>query len=499
MKRAVIIGAGYGGIALANLLARDGYQVDVFEKNSTPGGRIAVARQDGFTFDIGPSWYLMPEVFERYYGYFGASAMERLDLQRLSPGYRVFFENDEPITIQGAVEQDADTFESIESGAGNKLRRYVADSAHTYEVALRHFLYTNFDRLSDLLSFDVLRNAPRMLALATRPLDTLVRRSFTDSRLQRILEYHMVFLGSSPYAAPALYSLMSTLDFNSGVFYPKAGMYKLVEDLIALGDSEHITYHYDSEVTAILSEGRTATGIGLANGSVHMADLVVSAADLHFTETALLPRELQTYPDRYWRRRQPGPSGFVVALGIKGQLPQLLHHNLYFVDDWKGNFSAIYDKKVAPDHASMYVCNPSKSDPSLAPAGAENLFILVPFPSGVRLSADATETLAHTYVETFAHIIGEDDLEDRIMTRFIMGPADFERLYRAWEYNAFGGESHILGQSALFRTKNKSSKLDNLYYTGAGTLPGIGLPMCLISAEQTYKRITGIKRGGPLV
>lgn len=498
MKRAAIIGAGYGGIALANLLARDGYQVDVFEKNSTPGGRISVVKQAGFTFDIGPSWYLMPEVFERYYGYFGASAMQRLDLQRLSPGYRVFFDGTEPVTIQGAVEHDAATFEALEPGAGDKLRRYVADSAHTYEVALRHFLYTNFNRPAELLSLDVLRNAPRMLSLALRPLDALVRRSFTDSRLQRILEYHMVFLGSSPYAAPALYSLMSTLDFTSGVFYPKAGMYKLVEDLIALGGSDHITYHYDSEVTAILTEGRTATGIGLADGSVHMADIVISAADLHFTETVLLPREAQTYPEKYWRRRQPGPSGFVVSLGIEGQLPQLLHHNLYFVDDWKGNFSAIYDEKKIPDHASMYVCNPSKSDPSLAPAGTENIFILVPFPSGVRLSPKESEALARAYVKTFARIIGEDDLEDRIMTQFVMGPADFDRQYHAWEYNAFGGESHILGQSALFRTKNKSRKLSNLYYVGAGTLPGIGLPMCLISAEQTYKRIKGIKRGGPL-
>lgn len=440
----------------------------------------------------------MPEVFEHYYNLFGASAENRLKLQRLSPGYRVFFESAEPLTIQGATERDASTFDMIEPGAGETLRRYVADARIAYDAALKHFLYTNFERPTELLAPGVLRNAPRMLSLALRPLDTHVRRFFSDSRLQRILEYHMVFLGSSPYDAPSLYTLMSTLDFTTGVYYPKEGMYTLIDDLIALGDQSMITYHYGATVAAIDVHGRNAQGITLTDGSSHTADIVVSAADLHFTETTLVPTSRQTYSEQYWSKRQPGPSALVISLGVTGSLPQLLHHNLYFVDDWRGNFTAIYGEKTIPEHASMYICNPSKSDPSLAPKGTENIFILVPFPSGKALSAEETEALAAKYTRAFAAAIGEPDLESRIISRHIMGPTDFAERYNAWGYNAFGGESHLLTQSAFFRTKNKSRKLKNLYYVGAGTLPGIGLPMCLISAELTYKRIMGIKSGAPL-
>jgi len=386
----------------------------------------------------------------------------------------------------------------IEPGAGETLRRYVANAKIAYDISLKHFLYTNFERPIELLAPNVLANAPRMLTLALRPLDSHVRRYFTDSRLQRILEYHMVFLGSSPYDAPSLYTLMSTLDFTTGVYYPKAGMYKLIGDLIALGDATKITYHYGAEVKQIDVKRQRAEGITLSDGSSHAADIVISAADLHFTETSLLPPAARTYNENYWQKRIPGPSGLVISLGINGSLPQLLHHNLYFVDDWRGNFTAIYDDKSIPENASMYVCNPTKSDPSLAPKGTENIFILVPFPSGVALSAEETDALAAKYTRAFAAAINEPDLESRIITRHVMGPTDFAERYNAWQYNAFGGESHLLKQSAFFRTKNKSRKLKNLYYTGAGTLPGIGLPMCLISAELTYKRICGIKSGAPL-
>lgn len=498
MKRVIIIGAGYAGVALANLLAKAGMDVVVYEKNAVAGGRIAAIKQDGFTFDIGPSWYLMPEVFERYYALFGESVEKRLELERLSPGYRVFFDSKDPVTIQGSTNNDAATFDMIEPGAGEVLKTYVADARHTYEIALRHFLYTNFTRPLELIAPEVLRNALHMLTLANRPLDTHVKRYFNDRRLQQILEYHMVFLGSSPYAAPSLYTLMSTLDFTTGVYYPKAGMYKLIDDLVSLGDSTRITYHYNTEVTAIQTKGKSATGVTLADGASDSADVVVSAADLHFTETSLLPKRLQTYPERYWKRRQSGPSGLVISLGVQGSLPQLLHHNLYFVDQWEENFTAIYDQKTIPLHASMYVCNPSKSDTSLAPPNTENLFILVPFPAGITLSSAKTDELARRYTQAFAAAIGEPDLEKRIITQHIMGPSDFAARYHAWQNNAFGGESHLLQQSAIFRTKNKSRKLTNLYYTGAGTLPGIGLPMCLISAELTFKRIMRITRGGPL-
>lgn len=497
-KSAVIIGAGYGGMALANLLAKSGYAVSVYEKNSTAGGRIAATRQNGYTFDIGPSWYLMPEVFEQYYSLFDASAHQRLDLMRLQPAYRVYFEDSTALTLNGDLWQDKQLFESIEAGAGDKLGRYVAKSSLAYQLAVKYFLYSNFQSFRDLLRWPIISNLPRMLGLVTQSLDSYVSRSFRDRRLKQLLEYHMVFLGSSPFQAPAIYTLMSHLDFVSGVYYPRRGMTALVSDIKQLGADYDVRYHFDSPVEKIIVEGSRAAGIKLSDGSEIKADIVISNADLHHTETKLLEPKHQSFTDRYWSKRQPGPGALLISLGVRGQLPSLLHHNLFFVDNWRGNFRAIYEDKVIPDKASIYICNPTKTDASLAPKGHENLFLLVPIPAGVSLSPQKQEQLADKSIAAFASAADIPDLAERIVERHVFGPRDFADQYNAWQFNAFGGESHLLGQSVIFRTPNKSRKVKNLYYVGAGSLPGIGLPMCLISAQLTYKRITGKRRAGPL-
>jgi phytoene desaturase len=496
--RIILIGAGYGSLALANLLARAGHQVDVFERNTMPGGRTGLVTQDGFRFDTGPSWYLMPEVFEQYYKIFDRDAIKELDLIRLSPGYKVFFEGDDPVVINGDLSKDVDTFESLEAGAGAMLQQYVEMSEKIYNLSVKHFLYTNFEKPSELLHPDIIKNSLSMLRYAFSSIDDHVSRYFTDTRIKRLLEYHMVFLGSSPYQAPAIYSLMSVLDYKSGVFYPRKGMYSLIDSMVSIGQSLGVQSHYNAEVQSIDSEGNHATGITLSDGSQHKADIVVSGADLHFTETSLLPAEKQSFPEPYWERRQPGPSALLISLGIRGSLPQLLHHNLLFVEDWQENFKAIYEDYTIPKSASIYVCNPSKTDPSVAPPGHENIFILVPLPAKKSYTPSEQEALTTRFINQFAKMIDQPDLVSRIVTRYIFGPEDFRTVYHSWQAGALGGQSHLLSQSAIFRTQNKSKKLDNLYYVGAGTTPGIGLPMCLMSAQLVYKRIAGIKSGGPL-
>lgn len=498
MKKVIIIGAGYGGIALANILGKKGYEVHVYEKNNQPGGRVGSFRDEGFTFDTGPSWYLMPEVFEQYYSLFDKDPQTDLELQRLTPGYTVFFEHEEPIVIEGNLEKDSETFEAIEPGAGQALRSYVEKSSIAYTLALRHFLYSNFSRLFELLRGEVIQNAVSMLRLVSQPLDRYVSKRFSDRRLKQILEYHMVFLGSSPFQAPALYSLMSTLDFNSGVYYPGKGMYSLVESLMELGKPYSITYHYKSDVESIIVTEGTARGIQLRSGETVDADIVVSNADLHFTETQLVPAAYSSYPESYWQKRQPGPSALLIFMGIKGKLPMLTHHSLLFVDAWKENFTAIYEQGTIPQPASLYICNPSKSDPSLAPKGHENLFVLVPLPADIHISEDMLEDLADEYVEQIGRTIGVEDFKERVTYRACYGPDDFEIDYNSWLGGALGGQSHLLKQSAIFRTPNKSKKVRDLYYVGAGTTPGIGLPMCLISAQLVAKRIFNEKHGGPL-
>lgn len=497
-KNVIIIGSGYGGLALANLLAKAGYTVNVYEKNENAGGRAGVVKKDGFTFDTGPSWYLMPEVFEQYYNIFNLSAEEELDIIKLTPGYRVFFESKPPITIQGDINKDAETFNAIEPGSGDKLKNYVEKSSKIYDLSLKHFLYTNFESVKELLHKDILKNLFTLSQFAFKTIDKHVSGYVNDRRLKQILEYHMVFLGSSPFQAPAIYSLMSVLDFKSGVFYPKKGMYSLVENLLSIGKNLGVNYHFNSEVNSIVIEEGQIKGIQLKSGKEINADIVVSNADLHFTETKLLPQKYQSFPESYWANRQPGPSALLISLGVKGSLPNLLHHNLFFVDDWQENFSAIYNTQTIPENASIYVCNPTKTDTSTAPKEHENLFILIPLPANIEIDTKLQLELVDRFIEQFEIMSQIPDIKERIITSHIFGPNDFKTEFYSWQAGALGGQSHKLFQSAMFRTPNKSKKVKNLYYVGAGTTPGIGLPMCLIGAQLAYKRIAGIKNNGPI-
>ncbi len=493
-KTVVIIGAGIGGLATANLLAKAGYIVHVYEKNSAPGGRVGLLKKDGFTFDTGPSWYLMPSVFEHYYQLLGETTNSQLKLQRLQPAYKVFFEHAEPVTITSDPKVDAQTFDTIEPGAGEQLKRYVASSSAIYQLALKHFLYSNFERPSELLHPEIITRSGALLRRSTQSIHAYVKKYVTDQRLQQILEYAMVFLGTSPFQAPSLYSLMSALDFEEGVFYPEGGLYSIITSLEALGRNLGVQYHYNCHTKRIRSHNNRATGIELVTGEVIAADIVISNADLHHTETKLVQQSHQSYPEAYWQKQEASPSALLMYLGIKGTLPELQHHNLLFVDDWKQNFADIYSNKQPPKKASIYMCKPSQTDASVAPKGTENVFVLVPLPAGISLNSDQQQKLGNRYLAQIKAMTGID-LQSRIISRTFYGPDDFAEKLHSWQSSMLG-PSHVLKQSAFFRTPNRSKKLANLYYVGAGTTPGIGLPMCLISAELVYKRIIGEKRGG---
>ena len=336
-----------------------------------------------------------------------------------------------------------------------------------------------------------------MAKLALMPIDKYVGKFVSDRRLRQILEYPMVFLGSSPFSAPAIYSLMSALDFREGVFYPRGGIYTIIEQLVELGNELGVTYHYDVPVKQIITKQNHATGILLHDGTRVDADIVISNADLHFTETKLVESRHQSYPEKYWDKREASPSALLMYLGVKGKLPELEHHNLFFVDDWKQNFEDIFGDKKLPDPASLYICKPSATDATVAPKGNENVFVLVPLPSGISVDKKDMNVLADKYLALIEKTTGVSDLRKRLVVKELFGPNDFVNTFNAWQGTALG-PSHILRQSALFRTPNKSRKLKNLYYVGGSTTPGIGLPMCLIGAELVYKRLAGDKLGGPI-
>lgn len=495
-RHVTIIGAGIGGLALACLLAEDGYEVTVYEKAAAAGGRAGQRVIEGFTFDTGPSWYLMPSVFEHFYELMGESLADHLTLERLTPAYKVFFEEQPPVVITGDIDHDSATFEAIEPGAGASLRRYVTKSDATYQLALKRFLYSNFERLSDFLQPDILRQLWRLPQLLVQPIDRYIARFVRDRRLQQILQYPMVFLGTSPFRAPAMYSLMSALDFKEGVFYPQGGMYTIVQSLEALARRRGVRFEYGAAVTDIVCADGRAQSITLASGTMVPVDILVSNGDVHHTETALLPPRYQSFGESYWAKKQASPSALLLYMGIEGKIPEFEHHSLLFVDAWRENFAAMYDTKQPPEAASLYISKTSHTDPSVAPEGQENIFVLVPLPAGVMLDDGTTQHLAEHYLKQIHRMTGVD-LATRQITREIFGPHDFLTQYHSWQGSMLG-QSHVLRQSAFWRTPNKSKKLSNLYYVGGSTTPGIGVPMCLISAELVLKRLRGDKRGGPL-
>lgn len=501
---AAVIGAGISGLATAALLARDGWNVTVYEARDEIGGRAGSWSCDGFRFDTGPSWYLMPEVFDHFFRLCGTTAAAELDLVPLTPAYRVYPEPEAPgastpVDVVTGRDEAKRMFESREPGSGPRLDAYLDSAADAYELAVSRFLYDTYESTAGLRDPAVVRQLPRLLPLLTRSLHRHVARRFRDPLLRQILGYPAVFLGASPYSAPSLYHLMSHLDLDDGVLYPRGGFTEVIEAVARTARAQGATIRTGARVAEITTDDGAATGIRLEDGTVHTADIVVSSADLHFTETRLLPAPLRTYPERWWRRRNPGPGALLVLLGVDGELPELAHHTLLFARDWRENFGAVFGRhRRIPDPASIYVCRPSATDPSVAPAGSENLFVLVPMPADPALGhggvdgagAPAIETAADRVIAQIAEWTGIADLADRITVRRTIAPADFESDLGAWRGGALG-LAHTLNQSAVFRPRNVSRRVAGLFYSGTTVLPGIGLPMCLISAELVVKRLRG--------
>jgi len=508
-KTAVVVGGGIAGLASAALLAKAGMKVQLFEANSTLGGRADVWEKDGFRFDMGPSWYLMPDAFDQFFKLMGTSASEQLDLTRLNPAYQTRNEGlGDVLVMPDNVEGVKELFESIETGAGEGLQRYLDSAEDAYNLSIKHFLYTNFQDARSFVQPEVIAKLGRFMKLLLKPLYSLSGEYVKDDRLKKMLNFPAVFLGASPYDTPSMYHLMTHVDMNQGVFYPQGGLHSVIEAIARLAQQYGVEIHTSSPVTKILTDGNKAVGLQVGS-SEYLADVVVASADLHHVETKLLEKKHQTYPQKFWDKKIPGPSAMLIYLGVKGEITQLDHHTLLYTKDWSSNFSEVFrradGKSHVPSPASLYICNPSKSDASVAPDGHENLFVLVPIApdpvigrGGIERSGDEDfEAAADKIIDQIADWCDIPDLHDRIVVRRTMGPGNFEAELNAWSGTALG-MAHTLTQSAFFRPKNYSKKLKNLFYTGHNTIPGIGLPMCLIGAELVYKHLTNDRSSGPI-
>lgn len=518
---AVVIGAGVAGLATAALLAKEGLSVTIIERTETTGGRsgdLVLADHTGFRWDTGPSWYLMPDAFDHFFRLLGTTTETELDLKDLTPAYRLFPEGETPLDISTGVEEAIELFESLEPGAGNRLHDYLASAGDTYRMALSRFLYTTFSSPLPLLHRDIAQRLGKLATLLTQSLKSYVNQRFSDHRLRQILTYPAVFLSSRPEHTPAMYHLMSHTDLVQGVRYPMGGFSAVVEAIHRLAVAQGVRVQLNTEVTAIITEkdGRKnkAVGVRLRGAAGEpaeiRADIVISAADLHHTENHLLPAALRSYPEKYFASRDPGLGTVLIMAGVKGKLPQLTHHNLLFSRDWSTDFAAVFDgphpERPLDASRSIYISMPSASDPDVAPDGHENLFILVPVPAAEEIghgdayrgtASPRVSVIADAAIAQIGQWAGIPDLAERIVVRTTMGPADFAERYHAWQGGAIG-PGHSLRQSAFLRGKNISDKVNGLYYAGATTVPGVGVPMCLISAENVIKRLRGDTSAGPL-
>ncbi len=479
----VVIGGGVGGLSTACYLADAGADVRVLEKNEQLGGRASVLEADGFRFDMGPSWYLMPDVFERFFGEFDRTPSDYYTLTQLDPHYRIFFKDGDRVDITPDLERTKRIFEEYEDGAGEALERYLEKSAVNYEVGMEHFVYEDRERLRDYLDLDVARQARGLSLLGS--MQGHVEKYFDHPKLQQIMQYTLVFLGGSPKNTPALYNLMSHVDFNLGVWYPENGLGGVVDGMVDLGSELGVEYVTDAPATAI--KGREgAFLVETPRGDVE-ADLVVSNADYAHTEQELLPPEKRGYDADYWDSRTYAPSAFLLYLGVEGDVEELAHHTLVLPTEWDEHFEQIFEEPAWPDDPAYYLCVPSETDDTVAPEGHSNLFVLVP----VAPDLEDTPELRAEYRDLVLADVAENtgvDLRDRIVLEESFCVSDFAGRYNSYAGTALG-MAHTLRQTALFRPPHRSKKVEGLYFTGSYTTPGIGVPMCLISGELTAEKV----------
>lgn len=482
----VVIGAGFAGLSAAACLARKGYRVTVLEKNGMAGGRARFFDEGGFRFDMGPSWYWMPDVFESFFQHFGKSASDYYELIRLDPSYRVYFGEGDFWDIPASMEEMGELFESVEKGSAAKLREFLAEAAYKYEVGINDLVYKPGRSLLEFVDWRVIKGVFRLQLFQS--FSKHVRQYFSHPRLLSLVEFPVLFLGAKPQNTPALYSLMNYADMELGTWYPKGGMHEIVKGMVKLAEEEGVRFEFNAEVEEITVSSQRAREVVLKDGRVMQADVVVGGADYHHIEQHLLPEEARTYTESYWDKRTMAPSCLLYYVGVDKRLKNLLHHNLFFDTDFQQHAREIYDQPQWPSKPLFYACTPSVTDPTVAPEGKENLFLLIPVAPG--LASDSEEVRQRYFevlMDRLESVTGQK-VRDAIVYKRSYAHSDFVSDYHAFKGNAYG-LANTLRQTAILKPSLKSRKVENLYYTGQLTVPGPGVPPSLISGRVVAREI----------
>lgn len=482
--KVVVIGSGFAGLSAATHLADQGYEVSVLEKNDSPGGRAREFSAQGFTFDMGPSWYWMPDVFEAYFGWFGKKPSDYYQLKRLDPSYRVYFDKDDYVDLPSGLEACIDLFESIESGAGEQLRKFMSESAYKYEVGINDLVYRPGRSLLEFADLRIMKGLFQLDLL--KSMRRYAQQHFKNEKLLQIVEFPILFLGGTPKNTPALYSLMNYADMALGTWYPEGGMHRVVEAMVDLAEAKGVTFHYDTEVTALRVENNRVSKIETKQG-VFEADIVVGGADYHHIEQQLLPPSHRQYSPEYWNKRDMAPSSLLFYLGVDQQIEGLLHHTLFFDASFDEHAKEIYDNPAWPKKPLFYVSATSKSDKSAAPAGCENLFLLMPLAPDIEDSDEQRERYYHLMMDRLEEHLGME-IRSKVVYKRAYAHRDFKKDYHAFKGNAYG-LANTLRQTAILKPSMKAKKVKNLYYTGQLTVPGPGVPPSLISGRVVAREI----------
>ncbi len=492
MKKIIVIGAGFAGLAAATRLADRGFNVTVLEKNTVAGGRARIFEAEGFTFDMGPSWYWMPDVFENYFGKFGKKPSDYYQLVRLDPSYAVIFDQNVSVAIPAGIEPLKQLFESIEKGSGEQLDAFLKQASYKYEVGMNKFVWKPSRSITEFLSLKLLYDLGRLDVLQS--FAGHVRKFFKDPKLLQLMEFPILFLGATPENTPAMYSLMNYAEIALGTWYPMGGMHEIVKGMVALAEEKGVKILLSQNVKKIEVTDNTAKKV-MTDTDVFEADVVVAGADYNHVDTQLLGK-YRNYSDSYWDKRTLAPSSLLYYLGINKRVSKLLHHNLFFDEDFKQHAYEIYTEPQWPAKPLFYVSAPSKTDPTVAPEGCENLFILIPVATG--LTDDTEEIREHYFnmvMDRLEAYVGEL-IRPHIVYKRTFAHRDFQSDYNAFKGNAYGLANTLL-QTAFLKPTLKNKKVRNLFYTGQLTVPGPGVPPSLISglvvADEVNKEF-GIDR-----
>lgn len=480
-KKVSVIGGGFSGLASAAYLAKAGYDVHLFEKNEDVGGRCRVWKQDGFTFDMGPSWYWMPDVFEKFFSDFGHKPSDFYELKRLDPSYRVFFSND-TVDIPANMGELEALFESIEPGAGYKLQAFLKDSQYKYEVGINDLVYKPSLKLGEYADKRVLGGLLKMDLL--KSFSKYARKYFKSEKLLQLVEFPILFLGAKPGNTPALYSLMNYADMSLGTWYPMGGMYKIIEGMKSIATENGVSIHTNAAVDKFSHSNKIVDSF-LVNSEMHVSDITVSSADYAHTDKLLGKKS--NYTENYWEKRTFAPSCLLFYLGINKRVEGLQHHNLFFDEDFGVHAEEIYEDPKWPSKPLFYVCAPSLTDNSVAPEGMENLFMLMPIATNISDSDELREKYFDLLMDRLEKRTGQV-LREHIIVKRSYCIKDFKK-----DYNAFGGNAYglanTLKQTAILKPKMRHKKLENMYYTGQLTVPGPGVPPSLISGKVVSQLI----------